>query len=121
VFAGGENGVVIRVVGLRHHAPRQLAAPGPPRNLRHKLEDPFSGAKIGHRERVVAAHHAHQCDAMNVVAFGDHLRAHQQVDLARMQAGQQPFQIAPATHRVAVHSANPRAGKNFAQPFLSLL
>jgi hypothetical protein len=104
---------VVRIVRLHHDAPRQFAPAGPARDLRHELKDALGGAEVRHRERVVAAHHAHQRDAVNVVALGDHLRAHQQVDLARVQPRQQPFQVAAAAHRVAVHAADARAGKDF--------
>ena len=70
---------------------------------------------------MIAAHHAHQRDAVNVVALGDHLRADEQIDLARVQARQQPFQIVAAAHRVAIHAPDARAGKNLRQPLLALL
>ena len=88
MFAGGHDGVVVRVVSLHHHAPRQLPATGPPGDLCHQLKDPLGGAKVGHRKRVVTAHHAHQRDAMNIVALGNHLRANQKVDLSRVQPRQ---------------------------------
>ena len=70
---------------------------------------------------MVATHHAHQRDAVNVVALGDHLRAHQQIDFARVQARQQAFQIVAPAHRVAVHAPDARAGKNLRQPLFALL
>ena len=70
---------------------------------------------------MVAAHHPHQRDAVNVVSLRDHLRAHQQIDLAGMQAGQHVLQIVAAAHRIAVHASNPRKRKDLAQPLLALL
>ena len=61
---------------------------------------------------MVAAHHADQRDAVNVVALGDHLRAHQQIDFARVQARQQPLEIVASAHGVAIHAADARAGKD---------
>src|SRR5579859_6317858 len=53
--------------------------------------------------------------------FGNHLRAHQQVDLAGMQSRQQVFQIVAAAHRVTIHAADPRAWKDLSQALLALL
>ena len=58
---------------------------------------------------------------MNVVPLGNHLRAHQQIDLARVQPRQQPLQVVPPAHRVAIHAADARARKNLRQPLLALL
>ena len=112
---------MIGIVSLHDDAPRQLAAAGAAADLRHELEDPLGRAKVGHRERVIAAHHAHQRDAVNVVPFGDHLRADQQIDFARMQTRQQPLEIVPAAHRVAIHAADARSGKDLLQPLFALL
>jgi hypothetical protein len=38
---------------------------------------------------MIAPHHADQRDAVNVVAFGDDLRAYKQIDFARVKTGQE--------------------------------
>ena len=70
---------------------------------------------------MIAAHHAHQRHAVNVVPLGDHLRADQQIDLARVQPREQMLQVVPPAHGVAIHAADPRAGKDLRQPLLALL
>ena len=70
---------------------------------------------------MIAADDTHQRDAMNVVPLGDHLRADEQIDFARVQPRQQPLQIVPAAHRVAIHAADARKGKDLRQPLFALL
>ena len=113
--------VVLGVVRLHDHLPGQLAASGAAGNLREQLEDALGSAKIRQPQRVIAAHHAHQRHAVHIVALGDHLRAHQQVDLARVQAHQQPLHVAAAANGVAIHAPDARAGENLLQTLLALL
>jgi hypothetical protein len=89
MLAGGHDCVVVGVVGLHDHASGQLAAACAARDLRHELEHALGGAKIRHRQRMAAADHAYQRDAVNVVAFGDNLRAYKQIDFARVKTGQE--------------------------------
>ena len=112
---------MVGIVGLHHNAAGQIATAGAAADLGHQLEDALGGAEVGHGQRVVAAHHADQRDAVNVVAFGDHLRADEQVDLAGVQPRQQPLQVVAAAHGVAIHAADARGGKDFAEPLFALL
>ncbi len=77
--------VVIRKVRLQHHLAEHLTAPGSPGHLGQQLKRPLGGAKIRQPQRRIRAHHPHQRHAMHVVSLGDHLRPHQQVDLARLE------------------------------------
>ena len=101
--------------------PGQIASSRAARDLRQQLKHSLRRAKVRQAQREVRAHYAHQRDAMNVVALGDHLRADQQVDLAGVQPREQPLHIAAAADRVAIHAPDARVRKELLQPLLALL
>ncbi len=47
----------------------------------------LGGAEIRQAQADIRVHHAHQRDVGNVVAFGDHLRAHQNVESPSRKPG----------------------------------
>src|SRR6185437_8425648 len=82
------NGVVIGEKGLQNYFSRDLATPGATRNLSQQLKSAFRCAEVGKAERHIRANNSNQRDAVDVVAFGDHLRADQEIEFAvaeRMQ------------------------------------
>ena len=81
--------VVIGVDGLDEHLPGQVSAARAARHLGQQLKRSLGGAEIRHPQSDVGGHHAHQRDVRNVVTFGDHLRADQNVEfaLAKTAAG----------------------------------
>src|SRR5258708_33559865 len=81
-----------------------MARAGAPGGLRKELEGPPGGAKFGHAEPDVRRYHSDQRDVGNVVAFGDHLGAHQDVELALAEAVEDLFIVALARNGVAVHA-----------------
>jgi hypothetical protein len=58
---------------------------------------------------------------VDVVSLGDHLGPHQQVNLPRMQTSKQPFHVAPAPHRIAIHSPDARLREDLLESFFALL
>ena len=58
---------------------------------------------------------------MDVVAFGDHLRADEEIDFAGVQAHEEALHVGAAADGVAVHAADARVGEDFLQAFLALL
>ena len=58
---------------------------------------------------------------MDVVSFGDHLRADEEIDFAGMEAHEQALHVIPSSHGVAVHAADARAGEDFLQTLFALL
>ena len=76
------HGVMILKIGLQHDFAGSLAATGASGDLGEQLERAFGGAEIGKAERDVGSDHAHQRHAVNVVAFGDHLRADEEIEFA---------------------------------------
>src|SRR5215472_2689200 len=76
------HGVVLWVVGLNQHAAGEIAAAGAAGDLREELEGALGGTKVGHGERRVCTDDTDECDAMEVVALGEHLRADEEVECA---------------------------------------
>ena len=106
---------MLGMIRLHQHAAGKLAAAGSAGDLGQKLEHALGGTEIGQAERGVSADNADQGHAVDVVALGDHLRAHQQVDLAGVKAGQQSFHVAAAADGVAIHAADSGVGEQFLQ------
>ena len=70
---------------------------------------------------MIAADHTDQCDAVYIVALGNHLRAYKQVNFACVQPCKQALKIVAPAYRVAIHASDPRCGEDFAKPLLTLL
>ena len=120
VGGGGEDGVVVGVVGLDDDAAGKISAAGAAGDLGHELEDAFGGAEVGHGEGVIAADDADERDAVDIVSFGDHLGADEEIDFAGVEAGEEALQVVAAADGVAVHAADAGGGKDFAEDALRL-
>src|SRR6266702_2483700 len=70
---------------------------------------------------MVAAHHTHQSNAVDVMPLGNHLRAYQQVDFTGVKPRQKPLEVIAAAYGVAIHTADARRGKYLRKPLLALL
>ena len=101
--------------------PSIVATPGAAGDLGEQLEGALGGAEVGQAEREIGADHAHQRDAVHVVALGDHLGADQQVDFAGLERAQHALEVGVAAHRVAVHASDARGGKRGVQEVFQLL
>ena len=106
---------MIRVDGLDQHDAGRLAAAGAPGGLRQKLERSLRGAEVGQAQAEVGIDDAHQRHIGDVVAFGDHLRAHQDVVVVLAEAGQDGFVVALAADGVAIQPRDAGLGKERAQ------
>jgi len=102
---------VVRIEGLDDHPPGMLAPPSPSGNLGQKLEGPLRGAKIREIQGDVRQDDAYEGDLGKVMPFGDHLRAHDDVDFLPAEGVEQLFVRPPAVHGVAVHAADPGGGE----------
>jgi len=88
---------VCGVKGLQpHFAVTAVAgiAPGPSGGLHQQTEQTFGGAKVAGKQCVVRVESRHQRDVAKVMAFGNHLRAHQHIHLTRVYLGQLRLQRA---------------------------
>ncbi len=115
VPCGVLDGVVLRKIRLQDHAAGRRAAAGASRDLRDELERSLGGAEVREAEREVGAHDPDERDAVHVVAFGDHLRADQNVELARMQLRKHAFKIVPAADGIAIEPRDARLRKHGVQ------
>src|SRR5207248_7658105 len=91
--------VMVLKKGLQNDFSRNLSSSGAARHLRQKLKGAFGGAKIWKSESKVRSYNTHQGHSVNVVPFGNHLCAHQQVDLACMKLIQGTLKIVAASDR----------------------
>ena len=55
---------------------------------------------------MVCSHHPDKGDPVNIVALGDHLRAHQQVDVPTVQTIEKVLHVEAVADGVAVHAAD---------------
>ena len=95
--------------------PGQTAASGAARHLREQLKGALRGAEIGHAEADIGGHHAHQRHVRNIVALGDHLRAHQHVVIALAEVVEDGLVLPLAGHRVAIEARDARGREGAVQ------
>src|SRR4051812_33605315 len=103
--------IVVGKERLQDDLTGDLSASGTSRYLCQQLKCSLGGAEIRKTQREVRAHYTDQRHAMDVVAFGHHLRADQDVNLAGIQLVQHSLEIMPSAHCVAIQSADARRGK----------
>src|SRR6202012_1635475 len=102
VLTGKLVDVVIGLVGLHENAAGFVAAAGAAADLGEKLEDAFGSTKIWQSHREISANDADERDAMDVVAFGDHLRADEEVDFSGVETLKDALHVAASADGVAV-------------------
>ena len=106
----GFEELVMRIPGLHPHLAAVslcCVAAGPARRLHQEREEPLGGAEIARVKRRVGIDCGHQGNASEVMALGHHLRAHEHVDIARMNLGQLRFQRAFGSGGVRVDPGHP--------------
>ena len=92
---------------MHQHAPGQLAPTGTARHLRQQLESAFGSAKVRQSQNRIGREHPHQRHSLKVVPFGDHLRAHQDVQLAPHEPPQNSLRLTSPGGGVAVQPRHP--------------
>ena len=110
--------------GLDPHLARRAVrrvAPGAPRRLHQEREQAFRRAKVAAEERRVGIDRGDEADAAKVVALGDHLRADQDVDLARVDGAERRLERAFPARAVGVDARDPRFGKQRRELLLEAL
>ena len=115
------DGVMFRVVALDQDVAGQISASGAAGDLGEQLEDAFGGAEIRQAESMVGAHNPDEGNAVDIVALGDHLRAHQQVDFPAVQPGEQVLHVEPVADGIAIHASDAGVRKQFLQTLFALL
>lgn len=96
-------------------------AAGAASHLHELREQAFGRAEIMREQHGIGVEHAHQPQAREVVALGHHLRAHQDVDLARVHRREQRFGAAFPARAVGVDAQDACLGKQLGQMLLDAL
>lgn len=117
VIEGAGDSIVLGRVGLNQHPPRQITAAGPSRHLGEEGEGPFGGTEVGKIESEIGIDDADEGDAGEIVSFGNHLRADEDVDLSRQHRFDNLAMCALVAGGVAIHAADTRLGKGRPQLF----
>jgi hypothetical protein len=121
VGRGGHDRRLGRHPGLDEDPARAVSAPGAAGHLDEELERALGRPEVGQVESGVGRHHADQRHARQVESLGDHLRAHQDVDLPVLHGPVDP-RVRPLGHRrVDVHACDARLGEQIAHGALHLL
>ena len=103
---------VVRVARLEEDFSGQVVAARPPGDLREELERALGRAEVRQQHPRVRVHDADERHAREVEAFGDHLRAQQDVRLAPPEAVEQLAVRAAARRGVEVHPEDARRGED---------
>ena len=99
-------------VGLHDDLAGQSRAAGASCDLQHERRQAFRGAEVGAVERVVGAEDADQREPRKIVALGEHLRAHEDVDLLRFDLVAHDGECVLRARRVAVDACDARLRKS---------
>ena len=99
---------MIRIVGLNHDLAGAIGAPGAARDLQDRLREPLVAARIGAEQPLVGVQHADERDAREVMALRQHLRADQNLDVARFDVVQHGGERALAARAVAIEPRDAR-------------
>ena len=109
VVAGrGVDGVVVGRVGLDDDAAGALAAAGAAGDLGEELERALAGAEVGQVQADVGVDDADDGDTGHVEALREHLRADEDVGLAREEGREDAVVRAARAGDVAVPAQEPR-------------
>jgi len=98
------NGVMIGEEGLDDDPPEGVCSASATRNLGQELKRSLGCSKVWHVEPDIGGDYANQSNAREVVSFGNHLRADQDIHLARLERGQHTLYVAPLSGGVPIHS-----------------
>ena len=106
---------------LHKHLALDVAATGATGDLREQLEGAFARAKIRLMQREVGVNDADKRDVRKMQPFRNHLRADEDVGLARAKIAEHFAVIILALHRVGVHALDARLGEKFRERLLDFL
>src|SRR5579862_125856 len=120
VLRGVLNRVVILKISLQNHFAGGLAASGASSNLREQLEGALGGAEVGQTEGDVGADNPDQRHAVNVMTFGDHLGADENVEFAFVQSTERAFEVLVGADGVAIETRDAGLRKHGVQQLFQL-
>src|SRR5688572_6252482 len=110
---GGRAGYawVLWIERLNQHPAALWSTARAPGDLRQKLKCPFRRTKIRNVQSHVGVYHTHEGHIGKIEAFGDHLRAHKDVNETLLESIEHPRMAAALLHAVAIHTANNETGE----------
>src|SRR5262245_27599680 len=118
---GKSDTVVLGTVGLEKDMPMHLPSPGTPRHLREQLKQALRSTKIRNGERRIGGHHTDQSDIGVIVAFRNHLSAHQDINITIAKRAQNTLVGGFGAGSVAIHACQTSGGKQRPQDLIHLL
>lgn len=121
VVQGGLDGVVLGVVGLEDNSAGAVAAAGAAGELDEEVVGALDGAEVGEAEIGVGGEHAGEGDVGEMVAFGDHLGADEDLGAAGAESLQHRRGAAGAAHGVAVEDVHRDPREHLAELLLQPL
>src|SRR5207237_2224217 len=98
-----------------HNFPWPITATGAAGNLRQQLERSLGSAEIGQREGGIGTQDRDQRDLGEIMPLRDHLRADENVDIARAKSAKHALVIANMPHGIAVDAAHARVREKMLQ------
>ena len=102
---------VIGIVRLDDDLAGAIGASGAARDLQNRLREALVAARIGAEQPLIRVQHADERDAREVVALRQHLRADQDLDVARFDVVEHGGERALAARAVAIEPRDARRGK----------
>src|SRR6188768_276383 len=103
------------MVGLNQHLARQLGAPSSACYLEDRLCESLVAARIRAEQPLVGVQHPDERDAREVVAFRQHLRADENLYVARLDVAQHHVEGTLSARAVAVEPRDARRRKQRGQ------
>ncbi|MNJ57070.1 hypothetical protein D3C77_526450 [compost metagenome] len=86
-------------------------AAGPARHLHQLSKQTLGRAEVVREQHRIRIQHAHQAQPRKIMPLGHHLRADQDVDLARVHGGEQRFGTAFLARAVGINAQDARTRK----------
>src|SRR5260363_422136 len=111
---------MMRVARLNQHFPA-AGASRTPSGLHQLGKKPLAGAKIMRKQGGVAIQDADERYALEIVPFRDHLRAEQNIHIARVHPVKEHLRAPFTACAIGVQTRNPRAGEGRQEAFFNAL
>ncbi len=109
--AGLHDRVMFGIEGLDDDLTRNISPAASAGNLCEELKCPLCGPEIGEVQGHIRGNDADQVDVGEIMALGDHLSSHEDIDFPVFQAPEDPFTLPPSGYRVPVHASDGGMGK----------
>ena len=119
-FDGGEDGMFGQL-GLYQHLAGFVGAPRPAGHLHQLGEQPFRRAKVRAVQAAVGVQHDNEVEPREIMAFGKHLRADQNVDFVVGDAAVQIRPVVFVRRTVPIDADDGGLGQEGAQCFFDAL